>query len=556
MLTEMFYVLLHLVVVLYQMILKAKKYYNQHPLRVILFVGLFFRLLATFFSRGYAFTDDHFFVIEEAFQWMQSGDFFNPHTFDPQRLAHGTLYTFIHYCFLYLTDGIPANLQMFFVRLFHVGYSLLLVKWVFQWIKNTYDLNLAKQSAWLVSIFFLFPYLSVRNLVEFVSIPPLFWGMWKLNSTEKQKSITLLLVGLLFSIAFGLRMQTILVSGTAGLFYLFTQPVRKSFTVFFGFLIGFVIINIGLDYWIWGQPMHELIEYISYNSNNSHLYPNGPWYQYIPLLIGIGLLPLGPLIFYGYLKSLKTNWKWAVPILVFLVFHSIYPNKQERFIFTILPVYLVLGWIEFITSSNNFIQKFQTKKWQNIYWIFNAVLLVPLVFTSTKTGKMDVMLKFRQYDNADKILVENSQRQGREYFPLFYWGKLGKVDHITTKLSTQNYYDSVRILNRKPPGYVVFLDTNNWNYRKNNFMQLGIQLEDSFRIYDSWIDNLVSELNPRVRKNIWTIFRLNYTQIEGLLPTSPGTTTVESASTTESTKTTTSIKATSTSVTSTKASKK
>lgn len=535
---------------------KAKKYYEQHPLRVILLVGLFFRLIAAIFSRGYAFTDDHFFVIEEAFQWMQSGDFFNPNTFNPQRLAHGTLYTFIHYCFLYLTNGIPANLQMFLVRLFHAGYSLLLIKWVFQWIKNNYDLKLASQSAWLISFFFLFPYLSVRNLVEFVSIPPLFWGMWKLNSTEKQKPIILFLVGLLFSIAFGLRMQTILVSGTAGLIYLFTQPVRKSLTVFFGFLIGFIIINVGLDYWIWGQPLHELIEYVTYNSNNSHLYPNGPWYQYIPLLIGIGLLPLGPLMFYGYLKSLKTNWKWAVPILIFIVFHSIYPNKQERFIFTILPIYLILGWMEYINSTNKFIEKFQNRQWQNAFWIFNTVLLVPLVFTSTKTGKMDVMLKLREYENANKMLVENSQRQGREYFPLFYWGKLGKVDHITTKLSTQNYYDSVRILNRKPPEYVVFLDTNHWNFRKNNFVKLGIQLEDSFRIYDSWIDNLVSEINLRVRKNIWTIFRLNYAKNDGTLPTSTGTTAVESATASETTKTTSAIKSTSTSVTATKSSKK
>lgn len=553
----MFYVLLHLVVVLHQMILKATKYYNQHPLRVILFVGLFFRLLAALFSRGYAFTDDHFFVIEEAFQWLQSGDFFNPHTFDPQRLAHGTLYTFVHYCFLYLTDGIPTNLQMFFVRLFHAGYSLLLVKWVFQWIKNTYDLKLACQSAWLVSIFFLFPYLSVRNLVEFISIPPLFWGMWKLNSTEIQRPITLFLVGLSFSIAFGLRMQTILVSGTAGLIYLFTQPVRKSFTVFFGFLIGFVIINIGLDYWIWGQPLHELIEYVSYNSNNSHLYPNGPWYQYIPLLIGIGLLPFGPLIFYGYLKSLKINWKWTVPILVFIVFHSIYPNKQERFIFTILPFYLVLGWIEFTHSSGKVLQKFKSKKWQYLFWTTNTLLLILLVFTSTKTGKMDVMLELRNYGEANKIVVENSQREGREYFPLFYWGKLGKVDHITTKLSTQNYYDSVRILNRKPPEFVVFLDTNNWSYRKENFLRFGIILEDSLRIYDSWIDNIVSELNPRVRKNVWTIFHLNYAQCNpGFLPASAGSTTIKTTSASKAAKTTATIKTTPATVPSTKTSKK
>ena len=524
------------------MISNARKYYSLHPLRFILLVGLFFRLLAALFSRGYAFTDDHFFVIEEAFQWMQSGDFFNPSTYDPLRLAHGTLYTFIHYCFLHITSFLFPNVQMFLIRLLHALYSLLLVKWVFQWARQKYSLKLAIHSAWIISIFFLFPYLSVRNLVEFVSIPPLFWGMWKLNSTKDIKPTTLLLIGFVFSIAFGLRMQTILVSGTAGIIYLFINPLKKSVLVFLGFLFGFTLINVALDFWVWGQPMHELIEYVTYNSKNSHLYPNGPWYQYIPLLIGIGLLPFGPLIFFGFLKSIRNNWKWSIPILVFLVFHSIYPNKQERFIFTILPMFLVIGWTEFINSSNKKIQKLQSKKWLNVFWVTNIILVIPLVFTSTKTGKMDLMLSLSTKGDASKILVENSQRPGREYFPLFYWGKKGKVDHITENLTTSEYYDSVRILNRKPPEYVVFLDTSNWADRKSNFRELGIGLSDSIRINDSWIDNLVSDLNPKVKKNIWTIFRLNY---KGYLPTSSSSATIETSATSEAAKTAAASKTTS-----------
>ncbi len=515
------------------MISKVRKYYNLHPLRFILLVGLFFRLLASFFSRGYAFTDDHFFVIEEAFQWMQSGDFLNPSSYDPLRLAHGSLYTFIHFGFLNITQGIPPNLQMFLIRLLHAIYSLLLVKWVFQWAKQKYGFKIAIHSAWIISIFFLFPYLSVRNLVEFVSIPPLFWGMWKLNSNQDIKPITLMLIGLMFSIAFGLRFQTILVSGTAGIMFLLLNPLRKSLLVFIGFLFGFTIINVVLEIWVWGEPLHELIEYVSYNSKNSHLYPNGPWYQYIFLLLGIGLLPFGPLIFFGFLKSLRIDWKWSIPILVFIVFHSLYPNKQERFIFTILPLFLVIGWAEFLMSSNKFLQKFQTKKWQKAFWVTNLILIFPLVFTSTKPGKMDVMLTLYKNGDANKILVENSQRQGREYFPLFYWGKKGKIDHITQELITSDYFDSIRILKRQPPEYVVFLDTNNWAERKNNFKELGIGLSDSIRIYDSWIDHLISGINPIIKKNIWTIFRLNH---KAYLPASASAATIETSTATEASK--------------------
>ena len=77
------------------------RYYRIHPLRSILIVGLIFRLIAAFFSKGYAFTDDHYFVIEEAQQWiMQGGEersFFNPNIITEDRLSHSSFYTFLHY---------------------------------------------------------------------------------------------------------------------------------------------------------------------------------------------------------------------------------------------------------------------------------------------------------------------------------------------------------------------------------------------------------------------------------------------------------------------------
>ncbi|MEY4540712.1 MAG: hypothetical protein RLZZ306_2469, partial [Bacteroidota bacterium] len=46
---------------------------NNLNLKKILLLGLFFRILATIFSKGYAFTDDHFEVIELAQNILKKG---------------------------------------------------------------------------------------------------------------------------------------------------------------------------------------------------------------------------------------------------------------------------------------------------------------------------------------------------------------------------------------------------------------------------------------------------------------------------------------------------
>ena len=52
-------------------------YYRDHPLRTILFAGLFFRLLAVVFSQGYGMFDDHFLIIESAQSWVDGRDYSN-----------------------------------------------------------------------------------------------------------------------------------------------------------------------------------------------------------------------------------------------------------------------------------------------------------------------------------------------------------------------------------------------------------------------------------------------------------------------------------------------
>ena len=46
-----------------------KLFWKQQPLKSILILALFFRLIATIFSSGYAMHDDHFLVVETPSNW-------------------------------------------------------------------------------------------------------------------------------------------------------------------------------------------------------------------------------------------------------------------------------------------------------------------------------------------------------------------------------------------------------------------------------------------------------------------------------------------------------
>ena len=76
------------------------KFYQQNPLNCILAIGLFFRLVAAFFSEGYAFQDDHFSIIEVAQQWLDNAPSdLLPHLGAKVPGGHSFFYPGLHYYF-------------------------------------------------------------------------------------------------------------------------------------------------------------------------------------------------------------------------------------------------------------------------------------------------------------------------------------------------------------------------------------------------------------------------------------------------------------------------
>jgi hypothetical protein len=201
--------------------------YRQHPLTVILLTGLFFRLLAVIFSKGFGMHDDHFLVIEAAQSFADGKDYnrwlpWNRPGMQPS--AHSWFYVGLHYFlfeFLNLTGPVDPHGKMYIVRFIHAVYSLLIVLLGFRIAYKLGGETAAKRTGWLLAILWFLPGMSVRNLVEMVCIPPLMAGIWYIMLSEtKKKDRFAMWAGVFLGLAIGIRFQSMFFAVGAGLYLL------------------------------------------------------------------------------------------------------------------------------------------------------------------------------------------------------------------------------------------------------------------------------------------------------------------------------------------------
>ncbi|HEY6504365.1 MAG TPA: glycosyltransferase family 39 protein, partial [Chitinophagaceae bacterium] len=212
--------------------LSEKNLFEKLTIKHILFAGLFVRLLAVFFSPGYAFHDDHFEMQELVFNWEDGISFLwtgtNVHVFS--LVYPGMLYLLFKACY---AVGIhrPEDL-MFVTRLVHALVSLLTIYYAY---RLTLRLNGQKDTAIMVALmmalFWLFPFMSVRTLREFFCIPFLLIGCYHI-ADPKLSNRSIFLSALFFALSFSIRLQILFIPAGIGLCLLFNKQYHKKALVF------------------------------------------------------------------------------------------------------------------------------------------------------------------------------------------------------------------------------------------------------------------------------------------------------------------------------------
>lgn len=507
---------------------KIKQFWNEKPLQFILIIALTLRLLAAFFSQGYGMHDDHFLVIEASQSWADGTDYNNwlpKNQVNPKPEGHSFFYVGLHFLifsfFKALGIADPA-FKMLLIRLLHALFSLLVVYYGYKIAEKLSNTKIAVQVGLLLAVLWFMPFLSVRNLVEMVCVPLLFMSFWKLiNAPEKQKPLMqYFIAGLIMGLAFSVRFQTLLFIGGAGLVLLIQKKWKEAVLFGVGAFVSIFAIQGIIDLFVWHRPFAELTEYVVYNIEHKDGYGTNNPLMYIELIMGALIPPIGIFIFFGFFRQWRKHVLLFLPTFIFFAFHTIFTNKQERFGFTMIPFFVILGmigWNEFKDKSQFWIKRTKLLKGCWIFfWIINLLLLPAFTLMFSKKSRVEAIYYFYKKP-VKQLLVEDTNRYGAQMLPIFYSGQwivmyaiskeekidstlfcdIAKNGHYFKELHDKNYFICHP---EAKPQYVLFIGNTGLDERVTNLKQIFPKLTFEKQAEPGLIDKVLYKLNP-VNKN-------------------------------------------------------
>lgn len=484
---------------------------KKSPYGLILLAAFLVRLIAVIFSPGYGMHDDHFLIIESSSSWVDGYDYNNWLPWSPNNPGHphGHSFTYVGFNFLYfglmkmigVTD--PKTL-MLINRLLHALASMIVVLYSIKITEKLSNVQNAKIVGWLLALLWILPFVSVRNLVEIAAVPWLVYGIWLLLKNDHKSNF--ILAGLMVGMAVSFRYQIgVFAIGVAG--YYFLKMEWQKFLLFCtGVLVMFSLTQGLVDYFIWGYPFAEFLGYVFYNMTEGTTYlPNNNYLMYFLVLIGSFFIPMGILMMWGFIKSYKRYWMLFLPTLLFILFHTLYPNRQERFILSILPFFIILG----VLGYQELMLKKKEKIWKVsmlVFWVFNTIFLVFSVTMYSKKSRVEAM--YSLYNNEignELILLEGSADQRISMMPKFY----SKSWHCEFVERT-NPNLSLKVNDELNYDYIFFFDDKDLDKRIDEYKKLYPKMRLHKKSDPSLIDKMLRWLNPRNANEYIEVWETNY----------------------------------------------
>jgi ABC-type multidrug transport system fused ATPase/permease subunit len=416
------------------MVTYFRKYWNDEPLTLIMVAAIVFRLLASIFARGWGMFDDHFIVVESAGSWVAGHDYNDwlpgsPGNHGPT--GHNFFYPGLHFllfsCLKWLGMTDPQSL-MFMARVLHAALSLLTVYFGYRIAERLQGKQAARMAGLLLAVYWFMPWMSVRNLVEMTCIPFVMAGFWLMVRDDRSRPqfSTWFIAGVLFGLSVNIRPQAVFFPVGAGLVILFRKQWKELIALSAGALLTFSLVQGGIDFFIWGKPFAELLEYINVCVTERNDYISLPWYNYFLTIFALLIPPVSFFLFYGFLINWKRHIIVFLPTLLYFVFHSYFPNKQERFILPMIPlliVYGAMGWTRFRETSRFWKERkrLYAISW-TFFWIINTILLFTFSFTYSKKARVEAMSYLSRYPDITAITVVDEENSP-ELMPKFYLGQ-------------------------------------------------------------------------------------------------------------------------------------
>ncbi|MEI6020377.1 MAG: cytochrome b N-terminal domain-containing protein, partial [Bacteroidota bacterium] len=352
-----------------------------------------------------------------------------------------------------------------------------------------------------LALFWFMPFISVRNLAEFVSVPPVLIAIY-LFIKENQKNKDLLLAGIWLGIGISMRFQLVFILiGLAIALVLVKTNFKSLLLILLGFCISAFLGTCLIDIIIWKKPFAEFWSYVDYNIQNVGVYGTDNTWMYLQLILGLLIPPLSFVLIAGYFYTWKKIPLLFWPVFIYLCFHTYFPNKQERFVLTILPLFIISGTVGMFQLHQLYKSKINHKlfKYSKIFVItLNLILLPILTLSYSKRHRVETMYYLYQHHVKQDFWIEDSNKENNwQQPPRFYYGKWYSDFGITktwTADSALVLYQKLPVNNR--PNYLIFFQAENMQSRLDSTLRRFPKLKLEAVIQPSLIDKTLHFLNP------------------------------------------------------------
>jgi hypothetical protein len=479
--------------------------------KLILFVALFVRLIATIFSQGYGMHDDHYLIIEASASWVDGYDYnrWLPWTEGSGGTPEGHSFTYVGLNYVYFSimkfiGVVDPKILMLINRLIHALASMVVVIYGIKITEKLSNKETATKVGWILALLWIMPFISVRNLVEVAALPFLIYGVWLLIKNEKLGNF--LIAGLFIGMAVSFRYQIGVFALGIAAYYFFKLQFKPFLLFSVGVLIVFGLTQGLVDYFIWGYPFAEFIGYVTYNMKEGTGYlPNHNYFMYFIVLMGSLFVPLGILVMVGFFKSYKKYALLFIPTLAFILFHTLYPNRQERFVLSVLPFFIILGVMGYQLFKES---KTREKLWKIslvAFWVLNIPFLFFSMTMYSKKSRVEAM--YHLYNNSidkEAILLEGSADGRTSMMPKFY-AKSWYCNFSERTDTTQHLL--VNPISKYD--YIFFFDEKDLQKRIQQYKTIYPKMTLDKKCEPSLVDKLLRELNPRNANEYIEIWKTN-----------------------------------------------
>jgi hypothetical protein len=474
---------------------------------VVLGVAAALRLVAAFLSRGFAFHDDHFEVVEIAGRWLEGQRDWLGRADSFRSLVYPGLHWAVFRA-LQAVDVTDPQARMLVIRLLHAAWSMVTVVAGFRIVEVVGGREKARLAGLLLAAFWIAPFASVHDLVEVACQPPIVLAVWCLVRTPDGPSgRDAVVAGLWLGLAFTIRFQTLIVPGALGLALLAQRRPATAILLGLGTAASAAVLQGGSDWLGYGRPFSSFLAYLAYNSDpaNVRVFPTGPWYRYVLTLLGVLVPPTSVLLLLGAARAARRAPLVFWPALLFVALHSLYPGKQERFLLPVLPLVLLavaLG-TQAIAEESRFWGRHPglLRGLWSWFWAVNTLLLLLYTGNYSKRTRVEPLSYLHDARDVRGVLLETSEPRA-PYVPRFYLGRPVPVYELPATRRVEDVMAEVAAAGEPLPSHAVLTGERDLPARLERLRPLCPAPAEVARFQPGAVDWLLHRLNPRHNVNL------------------------------------------------------